>query len=288
MRKLTKYEFIEKCNKNHNNKYIYDFSDFSGLDKEFSFKCPKHGNLKMLAKKHYTNGCRYCSRENNFIEKSKLKHKLKYDYTNVIFKDNHIKVDIICPKHGSFEQTPEAHIHGQGCPLCKKLDLDQLIFKIKNKHGDKYNLDNIKYKNALTKFKVFCPKHGEFEMCPKNLSGCKKCANEKLSSSTTDFIRKSKIIFGGKYDYKLTNYINSKTLVSIICKKHGIFKQIPNDHLSGHGCKYCKISLGEEIISNILNGINIEFIREYKFKDCKNIKNLSFDFYLPKYNCCIE
>ena len=41
------------------------------------------------------------------------------------------------------------------------------------------------------------------------------------------------------YDYSLVNYKNNKTKVSIICKKHGIFDQSPNSHLSGHGCFIC-------------------------------------------------
>ena len=33
---------------------------------------------------------------------------------------------------------------------------------------------------------------------------------------------------------------------------------------------------------------NINYIREKRFKDCKNIKPLPFDFYLPEKNICIE
>lgn len=34
--------------------------------------------------------------------------------------------------------------------------------------------------------------------------------------------------------------------------------------------------------------ININFYRNHQFKDCKRIRNLKFDFYLPKLNLCIE
>ena len=33
---------------------------------------------------------------------------------------------------------------------------------------------------------------------------------------------------------------------------------------------------------------NIEYIREYKFNDCKNKQPLPFDFYIPKYGILIE
>jgi hypothetical protein len=41
------------------------------------------------------------------------------------------------------------------------------------------------------------------------------------------------------YDYSLMNYINNKTKIKIICNKHGVFEQRPDDHLSGHGCYMC-------------------------------------------------
>jgi hypothetical protein len=34
-------------------------------------------------------------------------------------------------------------------------------------------------------------------------------------------------------------YINNKTKVDIICKKHGIFNQIPSNHLKSVGCPKC-------------------------------------------------
>ena len=41
-------------------------------------------------------------------------------------------------------------------------------------------------------------------------------------------------------------------------------------------------------ISIILDNKNIMYIRNKRFKKCKNIKPLPFDFYLPEYNICIE
>lgn len=53
----------------------------------------------------------------------------------------------------------------------------------------------------------------------------------------------------------------------------------------------CLISAGEEKISRILTAMNISFVTQKIFKDCINPKTknkLRFNFYLPKYNCCIE
>lgn len=74
------------------------------------------------------------------------------------------------------------------------------------------------------------------------------------------------------------------------CEKHPILEVSSADLLSGRktscGCK--KISKGEWKIQNILEKQNIVFKKEFCFQDCKYIKELPFDFYLPKYNICIE
>lgn len=54
-----------------------------------------------------------------------------------------------------------------------------------------------------------------------------------------DFITKADLIHNNKYDYSKTNYINSKTKISIICDIHGEFTQTPNNHLNGSGCVEC-------------------------------------------------
>jgi hypothetical protein len=77
--------------------------------------------------------------------------------------------------------------------------------------------------------------------------------------------------------------------VNIICKEHGEFELNPNDHLSKKvGCPICKESNGESIIRNILKGKSINYISQYRFKECRYKNPLPFDFYLPDYNTCIE
>lgn len=54
-------------------------------------------------------------------------------------------------------------------------------------------------------------------------------------------------------------------------------------------CKKCNpISKGERLIAEYLIENNIDFIREYWFKDLKDIRPLRYDFYLPKKNILIE
>ena len=63
--------------------------------------------------------------------------------------------------------------------------------------------------------------------------------------------------------------------------------------LSGHtkscGCLRSETTSYNEIyIAQILADNQINFEREKVFKNCKHIKSLRYDFYLPDYNLCIE
>ena len=38
-----------------------------------------------------------------------------------------------------------------------------------------------------------------------------------------DFIKQAELLHYGKYDYSKVNYVNSRTKITIVCKKHGDF-----------------------------------------------------------------
>lgn len=106
------------------------------------------------------------------------------------------------------------------------------------------------------------------------------------------FVEKATAVHGGLYTYENTNYLRNKQKVAITCKIHGDFQQRPDQHLSGAGCKQCKIpSKGERSIRRWLEDKNIKFKPEKTFDDCRNPntgKLLRFDFYLPDFNVLIE
>lgn len=61
-----------------------------------------------------------------------------------------------------------------------------------------------------------------------------------MKKLTTEFIvNEFNTTHNYMYDYSLTNYINARTKIDIICKKHGIFTQNPFAHKSGQGCPNC-------------------------------------------------
>jgi len=228
-----------------------------------------------------------------FIGRSNVVHNYYYDYSLVDYKKSKEKIQIICPEHGIFEQTPNKHLSGQKCPFCsgKKLNDEYFIKKSNIVHSNKYDYSLVRYVNNNKKVKIICPEHGIFEQTPSNhmnlKQGCKKCSKKMISNG--EFIKKSNIIHNNKYDYSLTNFTNYRKKIQIICKEHGIFIQTPYAHLNKkQGCPFCNQSKGEIEIFNFLKKLNIKYIYQKKFKNCKNKKLLPFDFYLPEHNCCIE
>jgi hypothetical protein len=238
-----------------------------------------------------------------FIEKAKLVHADKYNYSEVKYVHSKTKIKIACPKHGIFEQQPSNHLTGNGCPKCNNkikserysFHLEDFINKAKNIHGDRYDYFKTIYVNIKTNVKIICIDHGEFEQLANNHlngRGCRKCGIEssrvKQTRYSDDLIHACSIKHKNFYDYSLTNYINKHIKIKIICPKHGIFEQLANNHLNGHGCPICKYSKGELKIKHYLTEKEIVFIPQKRFKDCKDKHTLPFDFYLPDYNVCIE
>ena len=258
--------------------------------------------FEQLPREHlHGHGCQICAKskykdeKQTFIEKAKLVHGNKYDYSKVEYINYHTKVCIICPIHGEFWKTPAKHLSAkQGCPKCNKdtqktinfngHTTEEWIEKAKKIHGNKYDYSKVKYVNSRTKVRIICPIHGEFLQFPSyHLEGygCKECANEKLTLSQEEFIKKCREKHGDKYDYSKVKYVNSKTKVIIVCPKHGEFSVTPNHFIKCENkhireCPKCaiekRIRAAEEIIKEAkeIHGDKYDYSRfEYKGKNHK-------------------
>jgi hypothetical protein len=58
------------------------------------------------------------SNTEEFVQRAKEVHGDKYNYDKVNYVNAKDKVIIICAKHGDFDQAPDSHLRGQGCPKC--------------------------------------------------------------------------------------------------------------------------------------------------------------------------
>ncbi len=196
------------------------------------------GSLKKTPNKHLSGeGCPKCSGRyrrtaDDFIQDAQKIHGKKYDYTKAEYTNTKHKVAIICPEHGGFQQSPESHLLGAGCPKCagiERLTTEEFIRRSKKVHGNKYDYSNVNYVNAKTKVTIICRTHGEFQQYSDNHLrgvGCPKCSGNK-PLTTEEFIEQAKAIHGNKYNYSKVIYVRSADKVDIICPVHGLFRQKP-------------------------------------------------------------
>jgi hypothetical protein len=180
-----------------------------------------------------------------YIDECKSIHNDVYDYSMVVYNGFKNKVSIICKKHGFFTQRAQAHLDGQKCSHCysesRNITKDEFINKSKEIHNDKYIYSD--FLSLKKRVSILCKKHGFFTQMPyRHLKGqgCDMCSRESHRISQSDFIERSTKIHKGVYDYSNVKYINHSTKVDIICKKHGPFKQTPNNHMIHRkGCIKC-------------------------------------------------
>lgn len=145
-RQKTTDQFIEDAKTVHGDTYDYSSSVYTGARNKIEINCPKHGPFAQQASSHLGGvGCPKCwearkglSRRMNsladFLSKAKQVHGSKYDYSMIELEMITAKVEIICPKHGSFTQKASDHLRGRGCMKCgadknKKGSLDEMIGK---------------------------------------------------------------------------------------------------------------------------------------------------------------
>lgn len=106
-------------------------------------------------------------------------------------------------------------------------------------------------KSTGSKVDYTCPVHGDHIKLAQYLyegRGCSKCASDaarkradKTKTFTVeDFITKSRLLHGDKYDYSKSVYTASNNKITIICPYHGEFEQWAYSHMCrGSGCKKC-------------------------------------------------
>lgn len=292
-------QFIKKSKEVHKGKFDYSKTNYIRSKSKVIITCLEHGDFEMIPNSHLGGiGCSSCAgvkplNNKTFASKSIKLHGNKYDYSLVEYKNHTTSVDIICSKHGVFKQTPRVHLMGSNCQKCSgthSMSKSEFIDRSKEVHPGKFDYSKAVFINNSTRVEIICPEHGEFKQLPTvhlNGFGCSRCSG-KNKLTTQEFIEDSRVVHGDKFDYSLVKYVRALSKVKIICKKHGEFKQRPNDHKNGVGCPVCKLSTGEEMIYNILKENKIDYECEKKFDGCINKSSLRFDFFISKYNMCIE
>jgi hypothetical protein len=185
-----------------------------------------------------------------FIEKAKKVHVERYDYSKTDYVNN--STPVLIGYNGNFYKiTPANHLKGSNIEKMKTFyDLNKFIDKSNSVHNFKYDYTKTEFRILKEKVWIKCKSHGDFyQKAIEHIKGhgCPKCGKEsfvkitrKKPSELTELIN---IKWKNRFEYiNLNDTITTKTLLKIICPKHGLFEKSVGNHLH-YGCNKCSHEL---------------------------------------------
>jgi hypothetical protein len=219
----SKNDFLIDAKATHGDKYEYDLIGFTTKHKKIKIFCKEHGWFLQTPHKHITRkqGCPICGYKRGgqlnikdwsfYLRQAMSIHNNYYDYSKVNYLNYNSKIEIICPKHGSFWQAVNSHLAGRGCPQCKNEKVkkaktkttEEFIINAKKIHGETYDYSLVEYINSKKPIKILCKKHGVFEQTPNvhlHGVGCPICRESRLEYAA----RTALCMLGVKYERQKT------------------------------------------------------------------------------------
>ena len=259
-KQLTQQQFETRSNDTHGKRYDYRDAVYRAMDTKVTIVCSQHGSFEQTPASHIRgSGCPACAGRGKmtlqrFRQKSHEKHGDEYGYDLIKEVRNNVdELPIVCRVHGIFYQSPTNHFVA-GCMDCGgKRRMNTAVFakKAGEKHGNYYDYSKSEYVNWSKKVTITCPEHGEFSQAAgPHIDGarCPRCYGNH-HKNTEEFVVESRGVHGDRYDYTETIYINAKTHVTVICKKHGAFQTLPYSHTAGGNCFACSKQFSQKAIN---------------------------------------
>lgn len=312
---MKKYTFNDAKNEFDNRGYILlsNEEEYKNVSSKLRYLCPKHidkgemlidyGHLKS------GRGCYYCGRLRtesshlinlDFNYYQSLCESKGFTYIDTVRHNGKIKIKFICPKHSDLgDQLMVADNMKRdikGCKYCGGHSFPKWYIQQQINMNFPYItlLDDYTKSSDIVKYR--CNKHNiESKTAIGNiLRGrfCVECGKEKVSSENfltineyqeriNKFSNHIKVIeYNGmrqnaKFQCGLCNYEWYSSAMSMV--------------VNGRQCPNCEnYYVGEKKVEEFLKKIEINYIPQYRFPECKDKRSLPFDFYLYDCNTCIE
>lgn len=220
---------------------------------------------------HRGSGCHACKKQRlhehfgkgaeAFIKQARKVHGDDFDYSLVDYRSAKMRVEIFCRKHKeTFKQTPDVHLRGAGCRLCRaekisqsnaelyarrRVDWATFLARAHARHNGRYTYLQASYRGLKAKVQMICPVHNEFAVRASNHlagQGCKKCASIALGLPQVTFEQRVVERYGEQYSYEyLGPYVGKLTPLRVSCVTHGqTWDSTVQTYLSRGGCSVCR------------------------------------------------
>jgi predicted Zn-ribbon and HTH transcriptional regulator len=311
-KKLTHEEFIQKVINKVGNKYIFHTKYQSGI-KKIEIECKMDGfKWNPFAKDFLNGGCK-CPQCSNCV-KTKTTEHLKQEVFELVGNEYEVLGEYISAKEkiifrhnkcgNEFPMNPNNFLNGHRCPICqiKQRTLkqtkthEQFIKEVYNLHGNEYIVLN-NYTGNKNDVKVQHTICGNIYLTkPSNILSKRHVCTCPLCSTVSPYTHEEIIneIFGlvGNEYSVLSQYTAMKDKIKMRHNNCGhewwvnSWSFIKNNSR----CPVCKNkSKGENKIKNYLNKNNINYQKQYSFKNCRYKRELPFDFAIfDEYNNIIR
>ena len=178
-RRLSQEEILKRFKEIHGNLYDYSKVEYINNNTNVTIIDPDYGEFTVTPSNHIRKKSGHPRRafdknklsQEQFIEKAKLVHGDLYDYSKVNYISSNIKVTIIDPDYGEFEQKAGNHLSGQGNPKRAHNKLthtqEEFINKCNKIHNNFYDYSKVEYINTYTEILIIDPDYGEFLITPQ-------------------------------------------------------------------------------------------------------------------------
>ena len=128
----TLEDFVNRSRECHGDRYTY--VDFESASKPTNVICQHHGSFSIVPSQHVDGrNCPHCHRHkiagcDSFVKRANSKYLGKYSYDG--WAGSETLINIHCPEHGVFQQTPAAHLQGLACPKCSETKLEARVCEL--------------------------------------------------------------------------------------------------------------------------------------------------------------
>lgn len=313
--------YMDKFNKTEKSKYTNVLSECNGSASKVHLYCKKHSRdyWQEARLSIDRDGCLDCVSENRISYKKPNSHEKfinsfnempmsEHVIINGYYKSYNTPIECYCVKHNAvFYAKPTDLLNKRGrncCPDCILDSRRNWQLKPHEVFIEQFNkVINLNYINILgiydgqnKKIRCFCTIHKtEFYAWPNNLlkgHGCPQCDSDRsrVLYARTQEEYEQELLKINPLVRCLGKYVNCKTNIEHECLICGTKWNIAPSSLinAKSGCPTCVGSNFEKTTKEYLEYINLDFIPQKTYPDCKFEMPLRFDFYLNDFNILIE